>query len=319
MNSEKVGWVYSNMFLEHDSGPGHPERPARLRAIVGALEKSGLLQRMTPVTFGPAEPRTLEMVHDPAYVGLVRMACEKDLGWVGSMDTGICTRSYEVARLAAGGIISACDEVMAGRVGRAFCAVRPPGHHAEAYKAMGFCLFNNVALAAQHLIRHHGLTRVAIVDFDVHHGNGTQHFFEERSDVLFISLHEHPQFLYPGTGWPGETGRGAGEGYTINLPMPPGAGDEDYRDAFRDSVVPALDRYRPEFLLVSAGFDAAAGETIAHLSLSPAAFTFMTGELAAVSRRHCGGRLISTLEGGYELENLERCVPAHVKVLLGAE
>ncbi len=317
MNSSvRVGWVYDDRFLEHYTGLTHPERPERLKAVTEGLHEAGLLDRLIPVEFEPAPTEALAWVHAPAYVQLVEMACRKGLNWVGSLDTNISAKSYEVARLAVGGVLKACDEIVAGRLDRAFCAVRPPGHHAETNRAMGFCIFNHVALAAECLIRRHGLKRVAIVDFDVHHGNGTQHFFEERPDVLFISLHESPQFLYPGTGWRGETGSGEGEGYTINITMPPGAVDEDYRNAFDRVVIPALDAFRPQFLLISAGFDAAAGESIAHLNLSEAAYAEMTEKLVALAKRCCCGRIISSLEGGYEPECLRRCVSAHVKALL---
>lgn len=316
MGNGAVGFVYSERFLDHEAGVGHPERPDRLRAILRGLVKNGLLERLEPLKFSEAEPETIALVHDPAYVQIVELACTKEFGWIGSMDTGICASSYDVARLAVGGVLEAADRVAALDVRRAFCAVRPPGHHAEVGQAMGFCLFNNIALAAEHLIRRRGVERVAVVDFDVHHGNGTQHTFEERPDVLFISLHEGPQFLYPGTGWAGETGRGGGEGYTVNIPMPPGATDDDYERAFAAKVIPRLDGFEPAVILVSAGFDAAAGESIAHLSLSPRGFAGMTRSLVEAAERHAGGRIVSVLEGGYELPNLEDCVSAHVEALL---
>ena len=315
----RVGWVYHPRFLEHDTGWTHPERPGRLEAIRHGLEAAGLLERLVPVEFAEAPVEAIARVHEPAYIEIVRMACEKGFDWVGSMDTNISEKSYEVARLAVGGVLKACDEIADGRLDRAFCAVRPPGHHAETNRAMGFCLFNNVAIAAEHLIRARGLRRVAIVDFDVHHGNGTQHFFEERADVLFVSLHESPQFLYPGTGWPGETGRGEGAGCTINIPMPPGASDDEYRAAFEETVVPALDGFRPEFILVSAGFDAAGGESIAHLNLTEDAYAEMTKDIVEAAKRHCGGRVLSTLEGGYGFDNLRVCAAAHVRALLEME
>ncbi len=320
MGSEaRVGWVYHDRFLEHRTGWSHPERPERLNAVREGLEAAGLLRRMVPLEFEEAPLEAIARVHDPAYIEIVEMACEKGFDWVGSLDTNISAESYRVARLAVGGVLKACDEIIAGRLDRAFCAVRPPGHHAERNRAMGFCLFNNVALAAEHLVRSHGLERVAIVDFDVHHGNGTQHFFEERSDVLFVSLHESPQFLYPGTGWRSEIGRGEGEGYTINIPMPPGATDEDYIAAFDETVLPALEKHRPQCILVSAGFDAAGGESIAHLNLTEEAYREMTKRVVAVAERCCQGRVVSCLEGGYDLENLRRCASAHVRALLGGE
>jgi acetoin utilization deacetylase AcuC-like enzyme len=312
----RTGWFYHDIFLEHEAGNEHPERPERLRHLISGLEREGLLERMIALPFAPAKRETIEGLHSPAYVELVRLACERGMSWLGSPDTGICPRSYEVARHAVGAVLAACEAVVSGDVGAAFCAVRPPGHHAEASEAKGFCLFGNVALGAEHLVRRHGLRRVAVVDFDVHHGNGTQHFFEDRADVFFASIHEHPQYLFPGTGWPGEKGRGSGDGLTLNLPMPPGSGDEDYLRAFETKLIPALDAYRPEFLLLSTGFDAASGESLAHMELSPRSFGVITRTLVDVAHRWGGGRIVSVLEGGYEAENLEACGVAHVRALL---
>jgi acetoin utilization deacetylase AcuC-like enzyme len=288
------------------------ERAERLKAIVAALKAAGLLEKMKPIEFAPAGVAEIAAVHERAYVDLVRVACEEGMTFLGSMDTHICPASYEVARLAAGGVLAACDAVMAGKVKRAFCAVRPPGHHAEKDQAKGFCLFNNIAIAAEHLVRKHKLSRVAVVDFDVHHGNGTQHTFEERDDVLYISLHEHPAFLYPGTGYAEEIGRGKGEGFTVNIPMQPGEGDREYRGAFAEKVEPSLMEFRPEFLLISAGFDAVRADPIAHMQLEPASFGWMTEALVQVADKCCGGKLVSTLEGGYDLAALGKAVVEHV-------
>jgi acetoin utilization deacetylase AcuC-like enzyme len=208
---------------------------------------------------------------------------------------------------------------MAGQVANAFCAVRPPGHHAESHRSMGFCLFNHVAVAAQHLIDRHGIKRVAIVDWDVHHGNGTQQIFEERPDVLYISLHEHPMHLYPGTGHVWEKGKHKGEGFTLNLPLEPGSGDATYRNAVTEIVEPAVDMFRPEFLLISAGFDAARGDPLAHMEVSPQGFQWMTRRMKALAEKHGGGKLVSTLEGGYDLRNLAECVALHTSSLMQAE
>jgi len=314
----RVGWVYDRFFLRHDTGPTHPERPERLEALTHALATSGLLGRMVSLPFGPAVPEVIGRVHEPAYVELVRLACEGGMTFLGDNETHICPESYEVARLAVGGVLAACDAIAAGAADRAFCAVRPPGHHAGRDRAMGYCLFNPVAVAAEYLIRRHGLARVAIVDWDVHHGNGTQAIFEDRDDVLFISLHESPP-QYPGTGYESETGRGRGVGFTLNIPMPPGSGDSEYRRAFAKRVVPRLDAFAPEFILISAGFDAAAEERIANINLEPASFAWMTQELLAAANRHAKGRVISVLEGGYDLPSLERCAAAHVRALLEAD
>lgn len=312
-----VGWVYDRRFLDHDAGPSHVEGPERLEVVVRALQQAGLLAAMAPISFQAATPEQLALVHDPAYVELVRMLCDEGFTFIGSSDTGIGPKSYDVAALAAGGVLAACDAVMEGRVGRAFCAVRPPGHHAEADQALGFCLFNHVAVAAEHLIRNRHLARVAIVDFDVHHGNGTQHIFESRRDVFYISLHERPGSLaFPGTGAAEETGLGDGAGFTLNVPLVRGSTDADYRSAMERQVLPALDRYRPEFILLSAGFDALMWDHVAHLSLEPASYRWMTQTLVDAADRHAKGRVVSSLEGGYDLPNLGPAVVEHVRRLM---
>jgi len=315
--AKTVGWVFSPRFFDHDPGASHVERPERLEVIVRSLQQAGLLDQMDALPFSAATAEQLTLVHDPAYVDLLRMMCDEGFTYVGSSDTGINARSYEVAALAAGGVLAACDAVMAGRVRRVFCAVRPPGHHAETDQALGFCLFNHVALAAEHLIRRHDLSRVAIVDFDVHHGNGTQHIFESRRDVFYISLHECPGSLeFPGSGAAEETGSGDGQGYTLNVPLDRGSGEAEYRAALEQQVLPALDAYRPQFILLSAGFDALMWDRVAHLSLEPSSFRWMTDAIVQLADRHADGRLVSVLEGGYDLSNLGRAVVEHVRGLM---
>ncbi|MBM4088410.1 MAG: histone deacetylase [Planctomycetes bacterium] len=312
-----VGWIYDCRFLHHDTGSTHVERPQRLSAIVRTLQDTGLLARLKPLAFQSATPRELTLVHEPAYVDLVRMMAEQGFSFVGSSDTRICDRSYDVAALAVGGVLSACDHVAAGTVRRAFCAIRPPGHHAESDRAMGFCLFNNVAIAAEHLVRDRGLSRVAIVDFDAHHGNGTQRIFERRPDVLYISLHEHPASLvFPGTGHAEETGTDAGSGYTVNIPLDRGGKWAQYRHALECQVLPALDRFQPQFLLLSAGFDALMWDGTSHLSLEPECYGPLTQALLQAADRHAEGRVVSVLEGGYDLGQLGEAVAAHVRELV---
>ncbi|MEX0653241.1 MAG: histone deacetylase [Phycisphaeraceae bacterium] len=310
-----TGLIYSERFLEHDTGPGHPERPDRLRAIHRHLQGRGLLDALVPLPFKPADRRWIEHLHKPDYVERIFAACRAGEPYVDSPDSTVSPESAEVAQLAAGGALTAVDAVMAGHVHNAFCALRPPGHHAEANLAMGFCLFNNVAIAADYLTRRHSLTRVAIVDFDVHHGNGTQHLFERRRDVLFISMHEHPRHLYPGTGHDYEAGTDEGEGYTLNLPLMPGSDDHAYLQTLRHDVLPKLDAYQPQFLLLSAGFDAAAHDPLAHMKVSPAGFGQLTRELRAFAERCCAGRLVSVLEGGYHLQDLALSASRHVEAL----
>jgi len=311
-----LGWIYSNDFLLHDTGESHVEQAYRLEVIVNALKDAGLLDQMQPLPFIAANAQTIALIHEPAYVDLVRMFCDEGMTFVGTMDTRIGPCSYDVARLAVGGVLAACDATMAGTVNRAFCAVRPPGHHAERDQAMGFCIFNNIAIAAEHLIRRHHLARVAIVDFDVHHGNGTQHAFEDRDDVLYISLHQHPRCCYPGTGFETETGVGRGQGFTLNIPLYPNSEDPAYRQAFAEKVIPRLDEFKPQFLLLSAGFDATRKEKIAHMSLDPDSFEWMTRDLVKIAEKHCNGRLVSALEGGYALEVLGQCAVHHVRGLM---
>ncbi len=313
----RVGWVYDRAFLRHRTPRGHPESPRRLEALVAGLAEAGLLGRMTPLTFSPAPREVLAWVHEPAYVELVRLACEQDMGFLGSRDTPIGPESEPAARLAAGGVLAACDEIAKGRIDRAFCAVRPPGHHAEPDRAGGFCLFNHAALAAERLRRTHGLPRVAIIDWDVHHGQGTQRIFEHRRDVLYVSLHQDPETLYPGTGRASERGTGPGEGFTLNVPMPAGAGDGEYRGAFADRVLPAVEAFAPAAVVISAGFDAAAADGTADIRLTPDCFGWMTRAVAEVADRHGCGRIVSVLEGGYEPASLARCATAHVAALLG--
>jgi len=311
-----VGFVYSDRFLDHHTSTGHPERPERLRAIIDRLTDSGRLDAMHALEFGPATPEIVARLHTPGYIDRVRKACELGADHMDSMDTPICRDSFDVALLAVGGALRAVDAVMAGEVNAAFCAMRPPGHHAEQHAAMGFCLFSNVALAADHLVREHALERIAIVDFDVHHGNGTQHLLEERGDVLFCSTHEHPKFQFPGTGYAHETGKGDGAGCTVNVPLLPGTGDDALLSAFDDTVLPALDEYAPQFLLISAGFDAHVKDPLGGLEVSNDGFIRITQQLMAVAEKHCNGRVVSVLEGGYDLDALASCVDDHAGVLL---
>lgn len=313
-----MGWVSHPDLSRHRTEDVHPDQPKRLDAIREALESSGLMSRMSPLPCSYATHLDVALAHDPAYVDLVRIVCEDGFTFIGSRDTQICPESYGTALLAVGGVLGACDAVAAGEIDRAFCAVRPPGHHAEYDQAMGFCLFNQVAIAAEHLVQRRSFRRIAIVDIDAHHGNGTQHRFEDRSDVLYVSLHERSGSLpFPGSGEETETGVGDGVGYTLNIPLVAGSGDDAYRHAFREQVRPALDQFRPELILLSIGFDACVGEWVAHLSLDSSSFHWITAELAAAADTHADRRLISVLEGGYDLTSLGACAVAHVRALLG--
>ncbi|MEM9882318.1 MAG: histone deacetylase [Planctomycetota bacterium] len=313
-----TGFVYHDRFLKHDTGPGHPERPDRLRAIVDGLRGDGSWDRLTHLDFDPAPASVLERLHSPGYVHRVFETCASGLSYVDTPDSAVCEDSAEIAALAVGGVLRAVEAVVRGEVGNAFCAVRPPGHHAEVGRSMGFCLFGNAALAADAAVRDHGLSRVAVVDFDVHHGNGTQHLLEDRADVLFASLHEDPNHQYPGTGFAHETGRGDGDGFTLNVVLPSGSGDNALLAAFNDAVAPRLDAFKPELLVFSAGFDAAADDPLGHLKVSPAGFNALASSLLDVAQRHAAGRVVSVLEGGYDLDALSAAVSGHVGMLLDA-
>ncbi len=297
--------------LEHDTGPGHPEQIARLAVILEALSDdrfAALDRREAP----RADREALTRTHHAAYVDQAFAAVPKDGYAAIDPDTILSPSSGEAALRAAGGVIAAIDAVFAGEANNAFCAVRPPGHHAEADRAMGFCLFNNVAVGACHARARHGIERVAVMDFDVHHGNGTQHIFERDRDLFYASTHQMP--LYPGTGDASETG----VGNICNAPLPPMAGSGPFRAAMERIVIPALDEFRPELLIVSAGFDAHAADPLAQLMLGEADYAWATDALLGVAARHCRGRLVSALEGGYDLPALARSAAAHVERLMAA-
>jgi acetoin utilization deacetylase AcuC-like enzyme len=295
--------------LEHDPGDYHPESPSRLRAVLAALdppEFARLQRRSAP----QAALDDIARVHPRRFVDRLLAAVPSD-GHVGiDADTVLCPASGRAALHAAGAVVAAVDAVMAGEADNAFCAVRPPGHHAEPGRAMGFCLFNNVAIGALRARAAHGLSRVAVVDFDVHHGNGTQACFAADAGLFYGSTHQYP--LYPGTGARSETGIGN----IVNAPLPPGAGSRQFRLAFSGEILPALDAFRPEIVLISAGFDAHRNDPLAQLRLDESDYTWVTEQLLTVARRHAEGRVVSTLEGGYDLAALAASAAAHVRVLM---
>ncbi|MFZ5451331.1 MAG: histone deacetylase [Thermodesulfobacteriota bacterium] len=312
----RTGYVYDERYLQHDPGSWHPERPDRLKAIQKNFKEEGLLELMVPIQPYKAPLEWVERLHDPDYIRRFREACAKGRTIFGVPDCGICRGSYDIALLAAGGVLAAADAVMAGEVDNAFCAVRPPGHHAEYNRALGFCFFNNVALGAVYLLEKFGLARVAIVDWDVHHGNGTQHLFETDPRVFYLSLHEDPQYCYPGTGYHREMGKGPGQGFTLNLPFEPRSGDEEYLEAMKQEGLPRLREFAPQFLLISAGFDAHQHDPLAHMNLSRDAYRQMGQMLLDQAQETASGRLIAVLEGGYNLEVLEECTEDLVRLLL---
>jgi acetoin utilization deacetylase AcuC-like enzyme len=297
--------------LQHDNGPYHPECPDRLRAVLRLLEAeefSGLLREQAPL----ATVEQLARAHPRDYIEAI-LAIRPEPGETVQLDadTAMNAGSADAARRAAGGAVAAVDAVMEGWARAAFAAVRPPGHHAEPSQAMGFCLFNNAAVAAQHARARWGLGRVAVVDFDVHHGNGTQAMFAADPNLFYASSHQYP--CYPGTGHPSEHGVA---GNIVNVPIAPGSGSEAFRAAWSDVILPALDGFAPDLLIVSAGFDGHKADPLAQLRLETGDYTWITRELAALADRHTGGRIVSVMEGGYDLTALAISVAAHVRALM---
>jgi acetoin utilization deacetylase AcuC-like enzyme len=306
-----TGLVLDERMLAHDPGRGHPERPDRLRVLRHHLGDASALVR---VGARPASEDELALVHAPSLVELIAATAGRPCVLL-DPDTRTSPGSWEAARLAAGGLIDLCEAVLAGEVRNGLALVRPPGHHAERERAMGFCLFNNVAVAAAHL-RRRGVRRVAIVDWDLHHGNGTQHLFERDPDVLYVSTHQYP--FYPGTGAVEEVGEGRGAGRTLNLPFPAGFGDHEFARAFREVIVPVCRQFAPEFVLVSAGFDCDLRDPLGGLAVTPAGVAAMARACVELAEECAGGRLVAVLEGGYDLEAICDGVDMLVASLRGA-
>jgi acetoin utilization deacetylase AcuC-like enzyme len=312
----RTGLVYHPDFLNHDMGAGHPESPARLQAIMAKLQTAGLLQRLTPLVPTPAGEAWITEIHSATYVGQLKSKLPTTGRVPLDPDTAMSPGTLTAAFLAAGATLTAADAIMTGQIQNAFCAVRPPGHHAERDRAMGFCFFNNVAIVTRYLQRCHGIGRVLIVDWDVHHGNGTQHSFYQDSSVLFFSSHQFPH--YPGTGRASERGEGAAEGLTINVPMVAGQGDIEYREMYERILVPAADRFRPDFVVISAGFDAHRDDPLASMGLTEEGYGTLTRIVTDIARRHSQARVLSSLEGGYNLGALGASVERHIRGLMDA-
>ncbi len=312
----RTGYVYDDRYLLHDPGSWHPERPDRLKAIQTNLKDSGVLELLLRLKPYPAPLAWVERLHDPAYIRRFQEACQRGQRIFEVQDCGISPESYDTALLAAGGVMAAVDAIMGGEADNAFGAVRPPGHHAERDRALGFCFFNNVALGAVYLLENFGIERVAIIDWDVHHGNGTQHAFESDPRVFYLSLHEDPQYCYPGTGRREEEGKGPGKGFTLNLPLPPRSGDTEYLEALQNEGLPRLRQFAPQFVMISAGFDAHSEDPLAHMRLTRSGFREMGRLVQDLAQESAGGRLIAVLEGGYNLEVLEECVEDLLRIFL---
>lgn len=318
----KVAVLYSEKFLLHDTGPNHPERPDRLKRVVAHIKGDKTLSAgLVWPEFRPATIEAIETVHSPDYLRLVEKETQaigkSGIASLSTGDTVLSPGTWEAATLAAGAGIAGCDEVMAGRASSAFALVRPPGHHASRARGMGFCVFNNVAVAARYLQKRHGLKRVLIVDFDAHHGNGTQDIFYDDDSVFYFSVHQNP--FYPGTGRPVETGTGKGAGFTLNVDLPAGSGDDAPLAAFRDKLKPAMETFKPEFVLVSAGFDGHEGDPLGGLEYSDDGYAAMATDLLGIADRYASGRIVFLLEGGYGLENVARSVTRILAVLQGAQ
>lgn len=309
----KVGYVYDPTYLKHDTGQ-HVENAKRLEAIISHLEKTGLKQQLTSIRPRAASIEELSLVHDEHYISHIRDVAQKGGGWLDA-DTVMSSNSYEAALYAAGGVIRATEAVMNGEVDSAFALVRPPGHHATYEQAMGFCLFNNVAIATKYALTNSKLERILIVDFDVHHGNGTQAAFYDNPYVLYISTHQYP--FYPGTGSIEETGSGIAEGSTINMPLPAGSGDTEYLEVFEQIIIPAAMRFKPHLILVSAGYDTHWADELALMQVSVTGFAQMVKIIKGLGDELCDGRLVFSLEGGYNLRALADSVKATFDMLLG--
>lgn len=312
--SKNTGIVKDCRYLRHGTEFSHPETPQRLVSIYEMLDNPDMGWKFQGIEPREATREELERVHLPAYIDRIAATAGEKL-YMLDPDTVTTAETYDVARLAAGGVIVAVDSVVSRETDNAFALVRPPGHHAQAEVAAGFCIFNNIAIGARHALARHGLERVLIVDWDLHHGNGTQEAFYEDPKVLYVSTHQSPG--YPGTGGMSEMGRGTGLGYTLNIPLRGGADDALYLRLFRDILAPAAEAFRPELILVSAGFDPYVGDPLGEMRVTPEGFAYLTRTLLNLAEALCGGRLVLVLEGGYHIQGLTKCVRAVLLELLG--
>ncbi len=300
-----TGLVQDWRYLNHNMGPYHVESPARLEVIYKMIEAEPAFSNLVFIKPREATEEEIALIHYPSYIERLKETRGKPRVIL-DPDTSTCALSYETALLAVGGVLEAAQAIMEKRVDNAFALIRPPGHHAESSRAMGFCLFNNVAIAAKWLKKQFGLEKILIVDWDLHHGNGTQHAFYREKEVLYFSTHQFP--FYPGTGNWDEVGEAEGTGYTFNVPLSPGKGDADYFFIFKEILYPIVQSYQPQFILVSAGFDIYAGDPLGGMMVTAKGFAALTAQLMEMARENCEGRLLLVLEGGYSLEGLKNGV-----------
>jgi acetoin utilization deacetylase AcuC-like enzyme len=315
----RTGFLYDERYQLHLTGDYHPEIPERLACVYRGIQEAGLLPQLIHIKASRTDMQWIDLVHDGRYILRFEAACLSGKSMFDNPDNQMCYDTYETALLAVGGILDVAKRVMEGELDNAFCAVRPPGHHAEVNRAMGFCYFNNVAIAARYLQKRWGIQRVGIIDFDVHHGNGTQHIFEQDASVYYYSIHEHPSFAYPGTGREFEYGINSGRGYTKNSPVLPGQGDDEYKHLIQKDLVPVFEEFKPEVILVSVGFDAHMDDDMSGINLSTDGFSWIMQKIVELGRQHSKSRIISVLEGGYSLDRLPELAANHVEILLNAD
>ena len=313
---KRTGYLYDDRYLRHDTGRYHPESADRLSAIHNGIRAAGLMPDLRRIQAGVPAQKWIETVHTAIYIERFRSACQTGASSFDSPDNTLFAETFDTALLAVGGVLNAVRMVMEGDIDNAFCAVRPPGHHAEPNRAMGFCYFNNIAIAARYLRQNWAVERVGIIDFDVHHGNGVQHIFETDPSVYYYSVHQHPTFAYPGTGREFERGRHAGFGTTLNSTLLPSQGDKEYRFLLQKDLLPAMEDFKPEVILTSTGFDAHVDDDMADLHLSTEGFSWIMTRIVELADRYADGRLISVLEGGYCLERLPELAADHVRRLM---
>lgn len=312
----KTCFLYDDVYLRHDTGFGHPELPHRLKAINDGVKRADWYKDLMLIGAREADVDTVCLAHDERYVEIVKRECEAGYRALSTGDTTMGPESYSIALKAVGGVLSAVDAVVSGKAGNAFCALRPPGHHATRNRGMGFCLFNNIAIAARYAQEKHNLERILIADWDVHHGNGTQDIFYHDDTVFFMSTHQSP--WYPGTGAYMETGAGKGEGFTMNRPFPAGAGNSEIIAVFKDEFLAAAKDFKPDLTLLSSGFDSHINDPLGGFRIDNNGFLELTKIVLEIADLHGQGRLVSIIEGGYDLDMLSSVAPAHIEELMKA-